>query len=325
MKNVVVSFKVDEKQKQFINSCIDKNASLKYLQDYNDTESRDLLSNADVLFAWNPPKELDYNNPDVFPKLKFVQVLSAGYDHLDFNLFPPGCRIASNKGAYADPMAEHIMAMVLSLAKKLFINHKKLSVGEFNQRETNISIKNSVFGILGFGGIGKATAKLIKPFGSKIYAVNSSGKTTEKVDFTGTLDDLKFVLEKSDIIIISLPLIKETEDLIGEKELEMMKPDAIIINAARAQIINEEALYDHLKTHPDFYAGIDAWWVEPFSDGEFRTNYAFFDLPNIIGSPHNSALVPGALLEGVRRAAENINLFLNNKKPKNIIDTNRKK
>ena len=325
MKNVVVTFKVEDRQKQFINSCINKNASVKYLQDYNDTESTEVLKSAEILFAWNPPKELDYANRNVFQKLKFVQVLSAGYDHVNFELFPPGCKIASNKGAYADPMAEHIMAMVLSLAKKLFINHKKLSAGEFNQRETNRSIKDSVFGILGFGGIGKATARLIRPFGSKIYAINSTGGTNDKVDFIGTPSNLNYILEKSDIIIISLPLIEETGNLIAEKELEIMKPDAILINVARAQIINEAALYNHLKTHPDFYAGIDAWWVEPFSGGEFRINYPFFDLPNILGSPHNSALVPGSMSEGVWRAAENINLFLNNKKPINIIDTNRKK
>ncbi len=98
-----------------------------------------------------------------------------------------------------------------------------------------------------------------------------------------------------------------------------MKPSAILINAARAQIINEEALYNHLKTHTDFYAGIDTWWIEPFSGAEFRVNYPFFDLPNILGSPHNSPIVPGALAEGMRRAIQNINLFLQGKQPDHIV------
>ena len=98
-----------------------------------------------------------------------------------------------------------------------------------------------------------------------------------------------------------------------------MKPDAILINVARAQIINEEALYKHLKTHPDFFAGIDVWWVEPFYDGEFKVNYPFFELPNVLGSPHNSPLVPGALMEGVRRAAENIKIYIKSGEPEHIV------
>ncbi len=257
--------------------------------------------------------------PGSFPKLEFVQVLSAGYDHVDFNMFPGKCRIASNKGAYAESMAEHILAMILSLAKRLFVNHNKMAQGVFNQGARNISVGESVVSILGYGGIGKAAARLIRPFGSKIYAVNSSGKTDDKVDFIGTLQDLNYILEKSDILLISLPLLKETDNLISKLELEKMKNKAILINVARAQIINEEALYNHLKTHPDFYAGIDTWWIEPFSEGEFRVNFPFFDLPNILGSPHNSPIVPGALAEGMRRAVENINLYLQNKQPKHIV------
>ena len=319
MKNIVVSFKVDDQQKKLIESSL-KNADVKFLKDYDETRYLNLLKDADALLAWNPSRELRSLRINSLTNIKFVQLLSAGYDHIDFNMFPEGCKIASNNGAYAEPMAEHILAMVLALAKKLFLNHKKLSEGEFNQQEVNISLKDSIVGILGYGGIGKAAAKLLRPFGSKIYALNSSGKTNEPVDFIGTLNDLKFIQKNSDIVIVSLPLIDETKNLIGKKELELMKPNAILVNVARGQIINESDLYEHLKTHPEFYAGIDAWWVEPFTEGEFKLNFPFFELPNILGSPHNSAIVPGSLTEGLKCAIENINLYLNNKKPKHIIN-----
>lgn len=320
MRNIVVSFKADERQRELISSNIERNAEVKYLEDLTGDEMHQVLGNAEVLFAWNPPRELGDTDPDSFPALKFVQVLSAGYDHVDFSRFPRRCKIASNKGAYAEPMAEHILAMILALAKRLFINHNKMANGEFNQGERNISVGDSVVGILGYGGIGKAATKLIRPFGSKIYAVNSSGNPEEDVDFMGTLKDLDFILENCDIILISLPLSDETENLIGEQELEKMKPAAILINVARAQIINEAALYNHLKSHPDFYAGIDTWWIEPFSEGEFKVNYPFFDLPNILGSPHNSPLVPGALAEGVKRAIGNINRYIKGQAPLNIVN-----
>lgn len=319
MSNIVVTFRAEPEQKKFIQTLINK-ANIKFLKDYNENEYSDVLRDADILLAWNPSREVNSLQLNSFYRIKFVQLLSAGYDHVEFRMFPPDCKVASNNGAYAAQMAEHIMAMVLSIAKRLYINHKKLAAGEFNQRETNISIKNSTFGIFGYGGIGKATAKLIRVFGSKIYAINSSGKTDEKVDFIGTLKDLDFVLSKSDIIIISLPLINETKNLIATRELELMKPAVILVNAARGQIINEADLFKHLKTHPDFYAGIDAWWKEPFTGGEFRLSYPFFDLPNVLGSPHNSAVVPGFLQEGLTRAINNINLYLNDGSPRNIVN-----
>ena len=319
MINILVTFPVKDSQKKIIKSTLREEADVTFIQDVKEKEIS-VLKEADIIFAWNPPKELNSFDLTSLQNLKFMQVLSAGYDHINFERYPQGCKIASNKGAYADPMAEHIMALVLALAKRLFINHKKLSAGEFNQQQTNISIRDSTFGILGYGGIGRAAAKLIRPFGSEIYAINSTGMTSDKVDFIGKLDDLNIILEKSDIVIISLPLIEKTKNLIGKNELERMKPGAILINAARAQIINEEALYNHLKAHPGFYAGIDAWWIEPFSEGEFRMAYPFTSLPNVIGSPHNSALVPGSLMEGIKSAVENINLFIEGKQPRHIVN-----
>ncbi len=90
-----------------------------------------------------------------------------------------------------------------------------------------------------------------------------------------------------------------------------MKPDAILVNVARGEIIEEKALYEHLKATPTFMAGLDAWWIEPFRHGRFELNYPFFDLPNVLGTPHDSGLVPGSLLDAVQKATENIARFLN--------------
>ncbi len=89
-----------------------------------------------------------------------------------------------------------------------------------------------------------------------------------------------------------------------------MKPNAILINVARGALLDEEALYNHVKSHPDFLLGIDAWWTEPFLAGEFRMEYPFLDLPNVLGSPHNSGVVPMILTGATRQAAVNVQRFL---------------
>jgi phosphoglycerate dehydrogenase-like enzyme len=140
--------------------------------------------------------------------------------------------------------------------------------------------------------------------------VNTSGRSSEDVDFVGTLADLDQVLTAADVLLIATPLTKVTRGLIGARELSLMKPTAIIVNVARGAIIDEQALYDHLVEHPEFCAAIDAWWHEPRGGKPFTTEYPFFDLPNVIGSPHNSGIVAGVLPAAAAKAAENVLRYL---------------
>jgi phosphoglycerate dehydrogenase-like enzyme len=182
--------------------------------------------------------------------------------------------------------------------------------GEFGMWKPVLTLDGAVCAVLGFGGIGKATGRLMRAFGARIHAVNTSGRTTEPVDFIGTLADLDQVLAEADVLVIALPLTRSTRGLIGAHELGLMKTAAILVNVGRAAIVGERALYEHLRDHPGFCAGLDAWWHEPAPGAEFSTGYPFFDLPNLIGSPHNSGVTDGALQVGAVRAAENVLRFL---------------
>jgi phosphoglycerate dehydrogenase-like enzyme len=307
---VAVSYPVDDEFARINTSVLDGCAEVVFLHGRPGDEARELLRQADVLLGWHLGEELPAGALTDSPRLRFVQLLSAGADSVDYAALPEPLMLAGNVGAYAQPMAEYVMAVTLALARRLPQRHTEMARGEFGMWKPVLTLDGAACVVLGFGGIGKATARLLRAFGARIHAVNTSGRTTEPVDFIGTLADLDQVLAEADVLVMALPLTRSTRGLIGARELGLMKPAAILVNVGRAAIVDERALYEHLRDQPDFCAGLDAWWHEPAPGAEFSTEYPFFDLPNLIGSPHNSGVTDGALQVGAVKAAENVRRFL---------------
>jgi glycerate dehydrogenase len=319
--HVLVTFSPSEEIRAALHETLDPVARVTYLPDVAEDGRAGALASADAVIAWFISSEL--RGPGEFELLRsvgLVQLLSAGVDRVPFDQLPADVAVAANVGAYAEPMAEHVLAMALALAKRLPQNHAGLARGEFDQQTPNRAIRGSLVGVLGFGGIGQASAKLFSALGARIHAINRSGRTDAPVDRIGALDDLDAVLAAADILVISLPLTRATRGLIGQHELSLMKPDAILVNVARAAIIEEDALYDHLRRNPSFSAGIDVWWEEPEEHGAFNPRRPFLQLPNVVGSPHNSAITGGSLAEPARRAAANVARHLRGEPAQHLAD-----
>ena len=312
---VAVSYPVDGEFTSINADVLGDLATLSYTDGMPDAERADVLRRAGVLIGLRLSREVPAGALHSAPGLRFIQMLSAGLDSVDFDAIAPDIMVAGNVGAYAHPIAEHVMAMVLSLAKRLPQENAALARGEWNRGEgdraaPDATLDGAVCAILGYGGIGQASARLMRAFGARIHAINSSGHTDDPVEFCGTLDDLDRVLAAADVLIIGIPLTAGTRGLIGARELGLMKPGAILVNVARGPIVDEQALYEHLRATPGFSAGIDAWWDEPRGGAPFRTNYPFFELPNLLGSPHNSGDVPGIMYHAARQAAGNVRRYL---------------
>jgi len=209
--------------------------------------------------------------------------------------------------------------MALAAAKRLILEHGNLKLGQFNQFTHNRMLAGGVCGIFGFGGIGAATGRLMHGIGMRVHAINRHGRTNERVDWIGTPERLNELLEAADVLVISAPLTRATRGLIGAAELHRMKDDAILVNVARGEIVQERPLYDQLVRNPRFTACIDAWWIEPVRHGEFRIDQPFLDLPNVIASPHNSAQGTGAHNISLRRAVENCRRALTGEAPLHVI------
>lgn len=299
---------------------LEKNARLLVWQELSPEEKMGALAQAKALVTLSPEQELGHRWESRMPALEFLQTLTAGVDHVDFRALPEKTLACCNAGAYARPIAEHALGMALAILKKFYANHEKLRQGIFDQMAFSGSLYGKTLGIFGYGGIGRAMAQLCRAFDMRILGVNRSGKSSEPPDFLGTMADLPKILREADVFLVSCPLTRETLGAIGKNELALMKEDALFINVARGEIVHEEALYTHLKTHPLFHAAIDAWWVEPMRHGDFRLRFPFLELENVLGSPHNSPLVPGALEHSLRQAMENAAAWLDGKSPRWVVD-----
>jgi phosphoglycerate dehydrogenase-like enzyme len=286
---LLVTFPVSERTRAVIADALRGVAPVVYLGDVAPEERAAALYGAGAVLANDTATELSAAERQMIGNARLLQFTAAGIDWVPLLDLPPGLPVAGNGGASAEPMAEHIVAVAFAAAKRLFVEHALLKTGEFNQRSPNKMLLGGVCGILGFGGVGQATARLMRCIGMKIHAINRSGNTQEPVDWIGTPDRLDEMLKAADVFVVCVALTRHTEGMIGGRELGLMKDDAILINVARGEIVDEAALYAHLVAHPRFFAGIDAWWIEPVRHHKFSMNFPFLDLPNVIGSPHNSA------------------------------------
>jgi phosphoglycerate dehydrogenase-like enzyme len=286
---LVVTYPLTERSRAIIAAELGGAADIVYLADLPLEQRADALRRAGAVLANDTSTELKPGESELLLNAKLLQFTAAGIDWVPTRDLPPELPVAGNRGASAEPMAEHVVAMALAAAKRLFIEHDKLKEGEFNQRSPNKMLRGGVCGILGFGGVGVATARLMRAFGMKIHAINTRGSSDEPTDWIGTPERLDELLAAADVLVVCTALTIKTEGMIGARELSLMQDDAILINVARGEIVDEAALYDHLTSHPRFFAGIDAWWIEPVRHRRFAMEHPFLDLSNVIGSPHNSA------------------------------------
>ena len=322
-KNIAVSYSPDDDIQTIYHEVLGDLGRIDFLPESKGSERIKLLNEAELMVALSfSKKEIDPREISCLQNLRFIQLVYAGADNIPFNQIPEDIILASNVGAFAKPIAEHVLAMVLALAKNILPNFRMLGKGKFDRTGFNQELRGGICGIIGFGGNGGEIARTMQALGMKVYGINRSGQTDASIDFIGKGNDLKTVLKDSDVVVVTTPLTPKTRDLIGKKELEWMKQDAILINVGRGDVINQKALYDHLKIHPNFRAGIDTWWSEPADRGEWKLDYPFFDLPNIIGSPHCADHVPRSMPGATRKALENVKCFLLGNPIRGVLDRN---
>ncbi len=186
------------------------------------------------------------------PKLRIVQTLSAGYNTYDLGAArSAGVPICNNGGANSTAVAEHAIMLMLAVARKLIWQHEGVSSGRWRGNDFNATklyeLEDKTLGIIGLGNIGKKVARRAKAFDMQIKYYDINRLTTDQEDALGVRFALfPELLKISDIVSLHVPLDLSTHNLIGEKELALMKPTAILVNTCRGPVVDEKALYNAL-------------------------------------------------------------------------------
>ena len=253
------------------------------------------------------------------PKLKVIGRHGVGVDTIDVKTCTEqGVLVVNAPESNLDSVAEHTLGMLLALAKNFVRMDRETRKGNFEARNkiTGTEVKGKTVGIVGTGKIGTILAKRLKALEMRILAYDPYVKPAQVEPYgIELLDSLDKVLSQSDFVTVHVPLVEGTRGLMGAKQFGMMKKSAYFINCSRGPVIDEKALCDALKNGNLRGAAVDVFVEEPPA-----ANHPFFELDNILLSPHNAALTDQATINMAVMAAEGILDHLNGRRPKWIVN-----
>lgn len=236
-----------------------------------------------------------------------VQTASAGVDHMDFTGANENVTICSNAGAYSDVVAEMVFAQLLAHVKKICKFDASTRRGEF-KREQIGSLEGLTMGILGYGGIGRQAARIAKAFDMKTIAYSRTIRNREFLDEGVQTPEELF--SRSDVLLISTPLNRETRHMVNSELLSEFK-GTYIVNIARAEVVDKDAMLGFLKSNPGKYYLSDVWWGEP--------DLSIPVPDNALLTPHVGGFTARTLRDATIKACENVRRFLDGH-PENVVN-----
>jgi len=249
-------------------------------------------------------------------RLKLVQVPGAGVDRIDRSALTEGVLLANAYG-HETGIAEYVIGAMLALTREFYRLDAALRNGDWQSQwavgtpppPVWPELAGQTVGILGYGRIGQKIAHRARAFDMQICAIRRDiGQSREgALTLLGGPKLIGDVLRRADYVVITMPATVETAGSIGRRELALMKPTAFLINVARAEIVDEDALYAALVERSIAGAALDVWYRYPrHATSTLPASRPFHELPNVLMTPHVSGWTDGMLDARARLIAENI-------------------
>jgi len=301
-------------------------ADIYWLDDMDEEERERVLPLIDCVYSHGWPKALDAGKLSTMKSLRLYQAGNAGVNGMRFDLLDKKVVVCSNAGSYSNEVAEFAIGLMLAAGKSIVKLDRQLRAGAYARQRLSelgrqvVLFKGKKIGIVGYGGIGKSTARLAKPFGMGVLAFGRHPNNDRSVRLLRGRAGLMKVLRESDVVVLSVPLTKATKGMIGREELAAMRPSATLVNVARGEIVQKNAVYDHLVKNRGFVYATDVWWPDNESAETFSPDLPFLELENFIGTPHASgscAIISGTAARGV---VENLTRYFKGQPLKNVVD-----
>ena len=267
---------------------------------------------------------IDSNLINGLPNLKVIAQYAVGYDNIDVKeATKRGIIVTNTPGVLTETTADLAWALIMAVARRIveadrFVRDRKWNVAWGPETLLGIDIHGATLGIIGMGRIGQAVARRAQGFNMNIlYFTRSYNESIAALEneIGVKSSNLEILLRESDIVSLHVPLTAETHHLIGKKELEMMKADAILVNTSRGQVIDQNALYEALSMGNLRGAGLDVYQEEPISKKD-----PLLALDNVVLVPHIGSASMNTRATMSIICAKNIIAALNGETPPNIVN-----
>ena len=258
---------------------------------------------------------------DRAPKLKIVSNNSTGYNNLSLDeMTKRGVMGTNTPGVLEATTADAIFGILLAAARRIPEMDQFVKSGNWKHHLTTeefaMDVHHKTLGIIGMGRIGSEIAKRGHlGFDMNILYHNRTRNHEAEEKYNAAYCDLDTLLKESDFVVLMTPLTSETENLIGEREFQLMKKSAIFVNGSRGRTVNEAALIKALENQEIHGAAIDVYQIEPV-----KPDNPLLKFPNVVTTPHLGSATFETELKMARLAVENLLAGLNGKRPKNLVN-----